>query len=206
MINPYQKYILPKVVHWACDQRSSKIQRSKIIPLAKGKVLEIGIGSGLNLPFYDQKKIQSLTAIDPSSEIWNLNQYNINQLDFDFKFVQAFAEEIPFQSNSFDNIVITYSLCTIKDIITAMNEMKRVLKPKGQLLFCEHGIAPDKSVINIQNTINPVWKRVGGGCNLNRDIPQLIMDNGFKIIDLQKMYIPGWKFASFNYWGVAEVE
>lgn len=203
MTNPYEKYVLPKVVHWACDQRSSKIQRTKIIPLAAGNVLEIGIGSGLNLPFYDHKKMRSLTAIDPSVEIWNLNQYNVNKLNFDFKFVQAFAEQIPLKSNSFDSIVITYSLCSIQDIVKAMNEMKRVLKPNGKLLFCEHGIAPDKSVKNLQNTINPVWKRVGGGCNLNRDIPKLISDNGFKIIELQKMYIPGWKFASYNYWGVA---
>lgn len=206
MTNPYQKYILHKVVHWACDQKSSKKQRIKIIPQAKGKILEIGIGSGLNLPFYNAKKVKCLTAIDPSEEIWKLNQYNLKDLNFDFKFIQAFAEEIPLPDDSFDTVVITYTLCTINNIKKAMNEFKRVLKPGGKLLFCEHGIAPDKSIKNIQNAINPIWKSVGGGCNLNRDIPALIRENGFKIIDIKKMYIPGWKFASYNYWGVAEVE
>ncbi len=205
MKNPYKKYILPKVVNWACTSRSTNYQRAKIIPLAYGNVLEIGIGSGLNLSHYNSEKVDSLIGIDPSEETWKLNKNGISDLNFNFTFIKAFAEELPFQNNVFDNVVITYSLCTIKDFQKALSEIKRVLKPSGKFLFCEHGIAPDKSVKQLQNTINPLWKRVGGGCNLNRDIPALIRENGFNIIDLQKMYIPGWKFASYNYWGVAEV-
>jgi len=205
-MNPYEKYILPKVVHWACDKRPSRIQRTKIVPLAKGDVLEIGIGSGLNLPYYNSEIIDSLTAIDPSNEIWQLNKNNIDRLKFDFKFINAFAEEIPLANSTIDSVVITYALCTIKDSEKALAEIKRVLRPKGRLLFCEHGMAPDHKTKYWQNTINPLWKRVGGGCNLNRDIPKLISENGFEILDLEKMYIPGWKPASFNYWGIAKLK
>ena len=202
-MNLYNKYILPKIVHSACSGSSSKKQREKVIPLAHGNVLEIGIGSGLNLPFYNPKKVKSLTAIDPSIEIWKLKSFDTNQLNFKFKFIKAFAEDIPLQDTLFDTIVITYTLCTIKDVVKALNEFKRLLKPEGKLLFCEHGLAPDKKIIYWQNKINPLWKKVGGGCNLNKDIPNLFTENGFRITQLDKMYIPGWKPASFNYWGVA---
>lgn len=181
-------------------------QRRKIIPKAFGDVLEIGIGSGLNLNFYDAEKVESLIGIDPSVEIWDLNKNEINKLNFDFSFVKAFAEELPFKNNEFDTIVITYSLCTIKDPQKALSEFKRVMKDAGNLLFCEHGIAPDDSVRYWQNTINPVWKRVGGGCNLNKDIPKMIRENGFRITQLDTMYIPGWKPASYNYWGIAQIK
>jgi ubiquinone/menaquinone biosynthesis C-methylase UbiE len=205
MKNPYEKYILPKVVHWACDGGPSKKQREKVIPKAKGDVLEIGIGSGLNLPYYNPENIRSLTAIDPSEEIWKLNRYHMDNLKFDFKFLKSFAEDLPLQDSKYDTVVITYTLCTIKDTVKAMDEIKRVLKPGGKLLFCEHGVAPDQNIRFWQNTINPVWKRVGGGCNLNKNIPYLIESNGFKITEIDKMYLPGWKPASYNYWGVAVV-
>jgi ubiquinone/menaquinone biosynthesis C-methylase UbiE len=205
MTNLYDKYLLPKVVDWACKQKPSMKQRIKIIPLAEGDVLEIAIGSGLNLPFYDSNKVNSLTGIDPSDEIWQLNKHQIENLDFKFNFKNAFAEKLPFQNNAFDNVVITYALCTIKDPETALSEIKRVLKDNGRLLFCEHGLSPDENVIYWQNKINPLWKRVAGGCNLNKDIPKLISENGFIITQLDKMYIPGWKPSSFNTWGVAEV-
>lgn len=205
LTNFYDKYILPKVVHWACRQKSSQKQRSKIIPLAKGHVIEIAIGSGLNLPYYRTEYIQSLTGLEPSNEIWQLNKVQTDRLDFNFKFINAFAEDIPVKSNTFDTAVITYALCTIKDPHKALSEIKRVLKPDGILLFCEHGLAPDKNIKNLQNKINPYWKIMAGGCHLNKDIPKLITDNGFKIIALDKMYIPGWKPASYNYRGIAEL-
>jgi ubiquinone/menaquinone biosynthesis C-methylase UbiE len=181
-------------------------QREKVVPLASGNVLEIGIGSGLNLPFYNEKNVKHLTAIDPSVEIWNKNAIDINDLPFEFEFIKAFAEDIPADNNSFDTIVITYTLCSIPDTVIAFDEIKRVLKINGQLIFCEHGKAPDRSVERWQNFINPMWKRLGGGCTLNRDIPSIIENNGLKINTLDTMYIPGWKPASFNYWGTAEVK
>lgn len=178
-------------------------QRSKIIPLAKGDVLEIAIGSGLNLSYYNELNINSLTGLEPSNEIWELNKHKVDELNFDFKFVNAFAEEIPLKNNSFDFVVITYALCTIKNTQKALSEIRRVLKPDGKLLFCEHGMAPDKHVKYWQNNINPFWKQISGGCNLNKDIPKMLTENGFDLLDLNKMYITGWKPASYNYWGVA---
>ena len=202
----YNKYILPKVIDSACKQNPSMRQREKIIPLAIGNVLEIGIGSGLNLPYYDDKQVNHLLAIDPSLELWKKNRIDPKDIPFDFEFVKAFAENIPSDNNSFDTVVITYTLCSITDINKTFEEIKRVLKPNGKLVFCEHGKAPDKAIEKWQNIINPVWKRFGGGCNLNRDIPLIIENNGLKINGLETMYLPGWKPASFNYWGTAKIK
>lgn len=200
----YTKYILPKVIDWTCKQKPNMKQREKIVPQASGNVLEIGIGSGLNLRFYDKEKVKSLTGIDPSEELWK-EASDTQNLPFDFQFVKAFAEDIPADNNTFDTAVVTYSLCTIPDLASSFEEVRRVLKDTGKLIFCEHGKAPDKSIERWQNFINPLWKRLGGGCNLNRDIPHLIENNGFKIEKMETMYIPGWKPASFNYWGFAEL-
>lgn len=200
----YDKYILPTLIDFVCKQNSSMRQRMKVIPLASGNVLEIGIGSGLNLPLYNHENVKHLTAIDPSKELWLKNTIDMKNLPFEFEFTEAFAEDIPEENNKFDTVVITYALCTISDTNKALAEVRRVLKPNGKLIFCEHGKAPDKAILKQQNFINPLWKRLGGGCNLNRDIPLIIEDNGFKMVDLNKMYIPGWKPASFNYWGTAK--
>ena len=200
----YNKHILPTLIDFACKQNASMLQRMKVIPLATGNVLEIGIGSGLNLPIYNTKNVKHLTAIDPSKEVWKKNNIDIKSLPFVFTFIEAFAENIPKDDNSFDTVVITYTLCTISDTKKALEEIRRVLKPNGKLLFCEHGNAPDKTTQKWQRRINPIWKRLGGGCNLNKNIPLIIEKNGFKIKNLEKKYIPGWKPASFNYWGIAE--
>ncbi len=200
----YNKYILPKAINWACKQKPTMLQRQKVIPLAHGRVLEIGIGSGLNLPFYNKENVSQLLAIDPSKEIWKKNKVKLQELPFDFNFIKAFAEDIPADNNYFDSVILTYTLCTIKEAQEALGEIRRVLKGNGKLIFCEHGKAPDKAVQKWQNRMNPLWKRIGGGCNLNKDIPALIEDNGFMINKLETMYIPGWKPASFNYWGTAK--
>jgi len=201
----YNKYILPKIIDWTCSQNPNRKQREKVVPLASGNVLEIGIGSGLNLPFYDKENVKHLTAIDPSIELWNKNSNKIDQLPFEFEFMQAYAEDIPVDNNSFDTVLFTYTLCSIPDTEKAFDEIKRVLKTNGQLIFCEHGKAPDKSVQKWQNTINPIWKKFAGGCTLNRDIPSIIETNGLKIKKMDTMYIPGWRPASFNFWGTAEI-
>ncbi len=202
----YNKYILPKVIDYSCRQKPTMMQRQKVIPLAKGNVLEIGIGSGLNLSFYNEDNINHLLAIDPSEDLWRKNKFDLQNLPYDFEFLKAFAEDIPLDSNSIDSVVLTYTLCTIKETHKALEEIRRVLKDNGKLIFCEHGKAPDKVVQKWQNRINPIWKRIGGGCNLNRDIPALIEGNGFKLNKMETMYIPGWKPASFNYWGTAETK
>lgn len=179
-------------------------QREKVVPLAGGRVLEIGAGSGLNLPFYDAEKVDHLFALEPSAEMWAMSKERQSTMKFSVEFMPAFAEDIPLQPASVDTIVVTYSLCTIPEAGQALEEMRRVLRKDGQLIFCEHGLAPDENIRKWQDRINPTWKRIGGGCNLNRDIPKLLTEGGFKIRDLDTLYLPGLKPMSFNYWGVAK--
>jgi ubiquinone/menaquinone biosynthesis C-methylase UbiE len=202
-MNLYNKYILPSLIISGCNKKPQMKQREKIIPNAKGKVLEVGIGSGLNLSFYDPDKVTELVGIDPSLELWEKRQ-PVKDLGFHYEFIKGVAEDMPFGKDSFDTIVITYTLCSIPDFQSALESLRKVLKPSGKFLFCEHGKAPDKSVLLTQNAINPIWKLIGGGCNINRDIPSIINGNGFKILTLETMYVPGWKPVSFNFWGEAK--
>ncbi|MCB0503512.1 MAG: methyltransferase domain-containing protein [Bacteroidetes bacterium] len=204
-MNLYDKIILPKVIHWVCGQNPTMKQREKVIPLAKGNVLEIGVGSGLNIPYYKSEQVKHLTAIDPSDEVWNEKKIKEEELPFEFEFIKAIAESIPIDSNSIDSIVVTYALCSIPESEKAFEEFRRVLKPNGQLIFSEHGKAPDRIVQQVQNLINPIWGKLGGGCSLTKDIPKMIESNGFKLSNIEAMYIPGWKPASFNYWGTAKL-
>jgi len=199
----YQKYILPRATHFLCGSQPAMIQRAKIVPLATGRVLEIGIGTGLNLPFYAADKVEHLWGLDPAREMWALREDTRNPVDFDMEFIEASAGDIPLEDNSVDTVLITYALCSIPDVPLALEEARRVLKRNGQLIFCEHGAAPDRDVRCWQNRLNPLWTRLGGGCNLNREIPALLEQGGFRIRNLESMYIPGWKPACFNYWGTA---
>ena len=199
----YRKYILPRATHFACSLQPAMQQRARVVPLAAGRVLEIGIGSGLNLPFYAPGKIEHLWGLDPSRELWALARANREAVDFDVEFIEARAASIPLDSASADCVLITYTLCTLPEVVPALAEMHRVLKPGGQLIFCEHGAAPDRRVRRWQNRLNPAWRALAGGCNLNRSIPSLLEQGGFRIDDLQTMYIPGWKPVSFNYRGIA---
>jgi ubiquinone/menaquinone biosynthesis C-methylase UbiE len=178
-------------------------QREKVIPRARGRVLEVGIGSGLNLPFYDPANVSKVWGLDPASEMTRMAEGVARSLPFDVEFIGLPGDEIPLEDGSVDTVVVTYTLCTIPDTAAALRQMGRVLRPGGELLFCEHGTAPDESVRRWQDRLNPLWKRLGGGCNLNRPIPALIEAGGFRIESLDTMYIPGWRPASFNYWGIA---
>ena len=199
----YQKHIMPKIVHFTCGLKPAMKQREKVVPLAEGRVLEIGIGSGLNIPFYNTHKVKHLWGLDPSAEMWSIAQKNAAQHHIEAEFIQSGAESIPLDNNSADTVMMTFTMCTIDEVPSALDEIRRVLKPGGKLIFCEHGLAPDKSVQRWQNRTNPLWKKLAGGCNLNRPIPQLLEQSGFKSRDMETMYLPGWKPASFNYWGTA---
>lgn len=199
----YSKYILPILINKICGDSLFTEQRNKIIPLAYGNVLEIGVGTGHNLPVYDGSKVTKLTAIEPTDDTWKQCKMDLKSLPFGFEFIIASAEELPFEDDSFDTVVITYTLCTIPDVEKALEEMRRVLKPTGILLFSEHGLAPDKRIRFVQNSLNPVWKQFSGGCNLNRNISQLIEESGFEITKLEQMYISGFKTGSYNYLGTA---
>jgi ubiquinone/menaquinone biosynthesis C-methylase UbiE len=199
----YEKYILPKVTDFLCSAKPIMYQRKKVVPLAKGRVLEIGIGSGLNFPFYDSSKVEYIWGLDPSPQIRKMAEKRAIDMQFEVEFIDLSGDEIPLESNSVNTVLVTYTLCIIPDVIQALNEMGRVLMTEGELVFCEHGLAPDEDIRRWQNRMNPIWKRMGGGCNLNRAIPDLIEQGGFKINKIETMYIPGWKPASFNYWGSA---
>lgn len=203
MLGPYERYIVPKVVHFTCSMKPNMRQRAKVVPLARGSVLEVGFGSGLNLPFYNAASVQHIWALDPSIEMWELAQEKIRAVDFSIEHLKASAEEIPLRDQSADTVLITYTLCTVPDVQAALREMARVLKPGGDFVFCEHGTAPDESVRRWQDRLNPIWRALGGGCNLNRPISSLLEDGGFRVYELSTMYIPGWRPASFNYWGRA---
>ena len=201
----YNKYILPKFINCACGSKPINYQRDKLVPYAKGIVLDIGIGSGLNIPFYNKSNINHLYGLDPSPELLETAMKVAKTHELEIEFLECGAESIPLPDDSIDTIVITYTMCTIPDISLSNAEMLRVLKPDGKLLFCEHGLAPDERVAKWQKIINPVWNRIGGGCNLNRDIPKLIESSGLKISEIEEMYLPNTpKFAGYNYWGIAK--
>ena len=202
----YEKHVLPHFINCACSTKPMMKQREKVVPMASGTVLEIGIGTGLNLPYYEQAKVERLIGLDPSEKSWELAGKRAAHLDFDVEFIGLPGEEIPLEENSVDTVLVTYSLCTIPEPVTALQGMARVLREGGQLVFCEHGEAPDAGVSKWQHRINPIWRRMLGGCNLNRNIPAILDAGGFSIVDLETAYIPGTpRFAGFNFWGSARL-
>lgn len=200
----YEDRVLPHLVNWACSTKPNQKQREKIVPLAQGDVLEIGFGSGLNLPFYDTHKVRKIWGLEPSAAMRRKAQPMVDAANLDVEFIDLPGESIPLKTNSVDTVVVTYSLCTIPDASAALEGMRRVLKPGGSLLYCEHGIAPDESVRRWQHGLNSGWSRFAGGCNMNRDIPDLITTAGFEISTDERMYIPGIRMLSYNYWGRAK--
>ena len=200
----YEKYVLPKFLNCACGSKPVARQREKVVPLAEGKVLEIGIGSGLNLPFYDKTKVDEIWGLDPSEELSEMARAVAIQEGVEVNFISSGAEEIPLPDDHFDSVLITYTMCTIPEVIRANTEIRRVLKNQGKMIFCEHGAAPDDNIRKWQKRINPFWGKIAGGCNIDRNIPSLIQDSGFDIIEIEEMYLPNTpKIAGYNFWGYA---
>jgi SAM-dependent methyltransferase len=201
----YDQCILPRVINCACGTRPIMKQREKVVPLASGIVLEIGIGTGRNLPYYDPSKVERVIGLDPSEKSWQLAADRAAHVDFAVEFIGLPGEQIPLVDASVDTVLVTYALCTIPDPVTALHGMARVLRPGGSLFFCEHGRAPDEAVCKWQDRLNPFWRKILGGCNLNRDIPALLAAGGFGIAQMDSMYLPGTpKFTGFNVWGRAQ--
>ena len=200
----YEDRVLPHLINIACSTKPTRKQREKIVHLAEGDVLEIGFGSGLNLPYYDSGKVRKIFGLEPSEGMRRKAQPNVDAAGLDVEFIDLPGEEIPLESRSVDTVLVTFTLCSIDDAVTALEGMRRVLKPGGKLLFAEHGAAPDANVRRWQDRLNPTWKRFSGGCNMNRDIPGLIESGGFRITTDERMYILGVKILSYNYWGAAK--
>lgn len=201
----YERRVLPSLINFACASKPTRKQREKIVPRATGDVLEIGFGSGLNLPYYDRDKVRRIWGLEPSEGMHRLASDAIGKAGLDIELIGLPCEEIPLDNDSADTVLVTYTLCSIDELAPALEGVRRVLKPAGQLLFCEHGKAPDDGVYNWQERLNPMWRKFSGGCNMHRDIPAILERSGFSVEDDNRMYIPGIKALSYNYWGSARI-
>ncbi|MDA7753053.1 class I SAM-dependent methyltransferase [bacterium] len=200
----YDKYILPHFLNCACGSKPIKYQREKVVPMAEGLVLEVGIGSGLNIPYYDAAKVDKILGLDPSEELNRMALKVAEDKGIPVEFILSGAEAMPLPDNHVDTVLVTFTMCTIPEVAAANKEMLRVLKPGGKMIFCEHGLAPDTNVSKWQSRIDPIWGKIAGGCHLYRDIPGLITAAGFEIEAMEQMYLPSTpKFAGYNYWGTA---
>ncbi|TIS53630.1 class I SAM-dependent methyltransferase [Mesorhizobium sp.] len=185
----YQDYILPHLINLAMRNAQLVPYRERTAAEAEGRVLEIGIGSGLNLPFYGPQ-VREVMGLEPSSRLIEMARGVARESPSPVTFIEGSAEAIPLERGSIDTVVTTWTLCTIPHAIPALEEMRRVLRPGGQLLFVEHGLAPEESVRKWQNRLTPFWRPIAGGCHLNRPISNLIETAGFSITALENSYVP----------------
>ena len=200
----YESKVLPKLLTVLCNTKPNHYQRKKVVPLAIGDVVEIGVGPGLNLQYYNLDTVNKVIGIDPSDELNKIAKKNANKVNLDIEFNLSSAESIDLPTSSVDSVVCTFSLCSIPNPQKALKEIYRILKPGGKYYFCEHGLSPDLSTRVFQNVTNVFYPKLSGGCHANRDIPKLISESGLKILEKDTMYLPGSvKFLGFNYWGVA---
>ena len=200
----YESRVLPKLLTVLCNTKPNHYQRKKVVPLAIGDVVEIGVGPGLNLQYYNLDTVNKVIGIDPSDELNKIAKKNANKVNLDIEFNLSSAESIDLPTSSVDSVVCTFSLCSIPNPQKALKEIYRILKPGGKYYFCEHGLSPDLSTRVFQNVTNVFYPKLSGGCHANRDIPKLISESGLKILEKDTMYLPGSvKFLGYNYWGIA---
>jgi ubiquinone/menaquinone biosynthesis C-methylase UbiE len=200
----YEKFILPRLLDCACGLSVINEHRAEITQQASGLTLELGIGSGLNHQFYEQNKLISIVGIDPSDQLLRIAKIRSEKSNVSTQLYRAVGEKLPFQNNTFDSVVVTFAFCSIPNPLGALKEIKRVCKPTGQLLFCEHGLAKSSQVQKWQHRIEPIWKKVAGGCHLTRDIGALIKDAGFSVKKMENTYVRAApKFVGFLYKGAA---
>ena len=205
MASLYDRFILPRLLKCACSAPPMMKQRAKVVPRAAGRVLELGIGMGLNLAYYDPAKVTSVEGVDPAPELREIALAAPRAPGLEVRVFDGEAEALPFEDHSFDCVVCTFTLCSVHTPARALAEARRTLKPGGRLLFLEHGLAPDPDVAKWQRRIEPVWKRIAGGCHLTRPVAGAIDQAGFKIDWLETMYLPGTpRIAGWNEWGEAK--
>ena len=199
----YQARVLPHLIQMSMKQKHFEPYRRRVTAAARGRVLEIGVGSGLNLPLYAAGT--TVVGLDPSARLLSMARDATADRTHGVELTEGSAESAPFSDHSFDTVVTTWTMCSIPDVATALSEIRRVLKADGRLLFAEHGLASSPGVVRWQNALTPVWKRIGGGCHLNRAIDQLIVANGFRITTLHTGYMKGPKPMTFMYEGEASL-
>jgi ubiquinone/menaquinone biosynthesis C-methylase UbiE len=202
-MNWYDRVVLPYLIDMACGMPMVQQQRRQVVPGAHGRVLEIGMGTGRNLAFYDRSRVTRLVGVDPALQMHRLAQKRSRLAGIEVELMGLSAEQLPTDDASFDTVVCTYTLCSIPDAAQALSEVRRVLVPGGKLLFCEHGRAPDASVRRWQERLQPLWGTLAGGCHLGRDIPGLLDAAGF-VCKTQSAYLAGPKPMTFHYWGEAQ--
>jgi ubiquinone/menaquinone biosynthesis C-methylase UbiE len=195
--------VLPYLVEKGCRSATILEERTRWIPRAHGEVLELGVGSGLNLAFYDKNQVAKVTGIDPSSALLARASSRVAESPVPVELVEAYAEQLPFAERSFDSAVVTYTLCSVGDPLRALAEVRRVLRPGGELFLIEHGLAPDARTRRWQRWLTPIWRRIGGGCRLDRDVSAVLRDAGFHSDDLTASYTDGVRFLSYTYQGTA---
>ncbi len=199
----YDRHVLPRLIDLTCGLPPFDRQRQAVVPQAHGRVLEVGFGSGRNLPYYDAAKVVELVALDPHAGLQRLAQARSAGAAFPVRPITAGAEGMASADATFDSVVMTYTLCSVADPAQVLREIVRVLRPGGQLLFCEHGRAPDAAIQKWQNRLTPAWRRLAGNCHLNRDIPALLAAAGFQTAEPHSGYIPGPRVLTWNVWGRA---
>lgn len=198
----YTTYLLPHLLHLGMRQDTFTDYRRRLARGARGRVLEIGIGSGLNLPFYSSA-VTSLVGVDPSAPLLSMATRSTHHGSLAVRLVRGRAESLPILSDSIDTVVTAWTMCSITDVTHATPEIRRVLKRSGQWLFVEHGRSEDERVRRWQERLTPVWRHVAGGCHLNRAIPSLVEEGGFRIERIDTAYMPGPRILTFMYEGVA---
>jgi len=200
----YAKYIWPVLIDVGMRNKDTTRLRAAWIPHARGDVLEIGIGSGLNLPYYSPD-VQRVYGVDPSLELQRMARKRAAAGRLLVEFLAQSAEQpLPLPNASIDSVVVTWALCSIPDVSPALQQMRRVLKPSGRLIFLEHGRAADPRVVAWQDRLTPLWKRFTGGCHLNRKVDELIAAAGFRITELKTCYVPGPRPMTYTYQGCAQ--
>ena len=198
----YDRFVLPRLIHFAMSRADVVRLRAAHVPAARGVVLEVGIGSGLNLPFYSTA-VTRLYGVDRSAELLAMAGRRAARAPFPVELINLDADRRPLGDASIDTVVVTWSLCSIANAADALREMRRVLKPGGSLIFVEHGLSPEDGVGRWQNRLTPCWRRFTGGCRLNRKMDDLVRDAGFAIEELRAGYMPGPRTLAFMYEGRA---
>ena len=199
----WANHVVPRLIEKACRSRTILAERKRWIPRAHGEVLELGVGSGLNLPFYDASRVAKVTGVDISRPLLRRAVPRAQQASVPVELIEASAEALPFDAASFDSIVVTYSLCSMEDPARAAAEARRVLRSGGDLMFVEHGRAPDRGTRWWQRLLNPFWRRVSGGCRLDRDMPAVLRAAGFELDELTASYSGMVRWLSFTFQGSA---